>query len=54
MTRINISVPEDLREDMRKYPEINWSKVCQRAIARAILEEEARRAEIICMAMLED
>ncbi|TFG26433.1 hypothetical protein EU527_19735 [Candidatus Thorarchaeota archaeon] len=32
MANITLSIPDDIRERMRKYPEIKWSEVVRRAI----------------------
>ena len=32
MANITLSIPDDVRERMRKYPEIKWSEVVRRAI----------------------
>lgn len=34
MTNMTIGIPEDLRERMRKHPEIKWSEVARRAIRK--------------------
>ena len=34
--RVCISVPEDLHRQMQEHPNVNWSGVCQLAIAQAI------------------
>ena len=33
MVNLTLAIPEELREKMRKFPEINWSEVARRAIA---------------------
>ena len=32
MPSLTLSIPEDLREKMREFPEINWSEVARQAI----------------------
>ncbi|MFQ5834238.1 MAG: hypothetical protein ACE5H4_16155 [Candidatus Thorarchaeota archaeon] len=32
MANLTLSIPDDVRERMRKYPEIKWSEVVRRAI----------------------
>ncbi len=32
MANITLSIPDELREKMKKYPEIKWSEVVRRAI----------------------
>jgi histone H3/H4 len=32
MANMTLSIPDDIRERMRKYPEIKWSEVVRRAI----------------------
>jgi|GEM_PF-3468918 metal-responsive CopG/Arc/MetJ family transcriptional regulator len=36
MTNITLSLPQELREEMDKFPEVVWSKVVQQAIRRYI------------------
>jgi len=38
MVSITLSIPEQIRELMRKFPEVNWS-----AVARKSIEEKARQ-----------
>ncbi len=38
MVSITLSVPESVREQMKKFPEINWS-----GFVRASIEEKAKR-----------
>ena len=38
MVSITLSVPEEVREQMKKFPEINWS-----GFVRASIEEKAKR-----------
>ncbi len=37
MVSITLSVPEDLKLDMDKFPELNWSAVAREAIKRKLL-----------------
>ena len=32
MANITLSIPDDIREKMRKYPDIKWSEVVRKAI----------------------
>ena len=32
MANITLSIPDDIRRNMRKYPEIKWSEVVRKAI----------------------
>lgn len=32
MASLTLSIPEDLRDKMRQFPEINWSEVARQAI----------------------
>lgn len=32
MASLTLAIPEDLREKMRRFPEINWSEVARQAI----------------------
>ena len=36
MVSITLSVPEDLKKEMEKFPEMNWSAVAREAIKRRI------------------
>ncbi|MFA6022839.1 MAG: hypothetical protein WC781_02005 [Candidatus Pacearchaeota archaeon] len=36
MTNLTLSIPEDLKSEMEKFPEINWSEVARAAIKRKI------------------
>ncbi len=38
MVSITLSIPESVREQMKKFPEINWS-----GFVRASIEEKAKR-----------
>lgn len=40
MASLTLSIPEELREKMREFPEINWSEVARQAIT-----EKARLLE---------
>lgn len=44
MASLTLSIPEELREKMREFPEINWSEVARQAIAEKtrILEKANR------------
>lgn len=37
MVSITLSVPEDLKLDMDKFPELNWSAVARKAIRRKLV-----------------
>jgi len=37
MVSITLSVPAELKKDMDKFPELNWSAVAREAIKRKIL-----------------
>ena len=44
MTNITLSVPEDLKKEMEKFPEINWSAISRAAIKqRLIMLEKFRK-----------
>ncbi len=44
MANLTLSIPEELREKMRKFPEINWSEVARQAIQdRARVLDEMNR-----------
>ena len=34
MASLTLSIPEDLRDKMRQFPEINWSEVARQAIVQ--------------------
>ncbi|NCN99320.1 hypothetical protein COU62_02220 [Candidatus Pacearchaeota archaeon CG10_big_fil_rev_8_21_14_0_10_35_219] len=36
MVNITLSVPEDIKKEMEKFPEINWSVIAREAIKRRI------------------
>ncbi|MBS3098860.1 hypothetical protein J4462_01465 [Candidatus Pacearchaeota archaeon] len=42
MVNITLSIPENLKEKLRRYREVNWSAVTRRA-----LEEHIRRVEMV-------
>ncbi|HLC31901.1 MAG TPA: hypothetical protein VJK51_04490 [Candidatus Nanoarchaeia archaeon] len=37
MVSITLSVPEDLKEEMEKHPEMNWSEIARQAIKQRIM-----------------
>ena len=37
MTNITLAIPEDIKKEMEKFPEINWSAIAREAIKRRIL-----------------
>lgn len=37
MTNITLAVPDELRKEMEKFPEINWSEIARAAIKKRIL-----------------
>lgn len=37
MVNITLSVPDDLKKEMEKFPEINWSEIARIAIKRRIM-----------------
>jgi len=41
MVSITLSVPENVREEMKKFPEVNWS-----ALVRKVIEEKARNLSL--------
>ncbi len=38
MTNITLSIPEDLKREMEKFPEINWSEVARDSIKKKIAQ----------------
>lgn len=44
---ISITVPDEIREKMKKYPQINWSEIARSAILKRIeLEEQLTNVKI--------
>lgn len=44
MANMTLAIPEELREKMKKFPEINWSEVARKAIAeKALILEKMDR-----------
>jgi len=37
MVNITLSLPEDIKKEMEKFPEINWSVIAREAIKKRIL-----------------
>jgi len=37
MVSITLAVPEDLKQEMDKHPEMNWSEIARRAIREKII-----------------
>ena len=37
MTNITLAVPEDIKKEMEKFPEINWSAIAREAIKKRII-----------------
>lgn len=53
MPSLTLSIPEDLREKMREFPEINWSEVARQAIVeKAKLLEKMNK--ILAVGALKD
>ena len=46
-TKVTFEVPEELRELMRRYPEVNWSAVFRDAIVRQSRAIEAARGILV-------
>lgn len=42
MVNITLSIPEDLKEDLKKHEEVNWSSVIRKA-----LQEYLKKIEIV-------
>jgi len=38
MTNITLSIPPELKSEMEKFPEINWSEVARNSIKQKIVE----------------
>lgn len=49
MANMTLSLPEEVHAQMKSFPEVNWSKVAQRAILEK-LERERRFQEIEAIA----
>lgn len=37
MTNITLSIPQEVKKEMEKFPEINWSEIARAAIKRRII-----------------
>ncbi|MEK6792724.1 MAG: hypothetical protein AABX96_01645 [Nanoarchaeota archaeon] len=37
MTNLTLAIPEDIKEEMKKFPEINWSVIAREAIQKRII-----------------
>jgi hypothetical protein len=37
MAGITLAIPEDVKKEMEKFPEINWSEIARAAIKRRLL-----------------
>ena len=37
MVSLTLSIPEDLKKEMEKFPEMNWSVIAREAIRRKLL-----------------
>ena len=37
MTNITLAVPEDIKKEMEKFPEMNWSSIAREAIKKRII-----------------
>jgi len=37
MVNITLSIPEDLKQEMEKFPEMNWSAIAREAIKKRVL-----------------
>lgn len=37
MVNITLSVPEDIKKEMEKFPEMNWSAIARAAIKRRLI-----------------
>ena len=37
MVNITLAVPEDIKKEMEKFPEINWSAIAREAIKKRII-----------------
>lgn len=51
MPNVTVSMPEDLREEMRKHAEVNWSAVMRKAVQEhlrklAIADAIAEKSEL--------
>jgi len=50
MPMVTISIPKNLKEEMKKYPEINWSELLKqrmkkRAIALQKFDQKRKKSE---------
>ena len=37
MTNITLAIPEDIKKEMEKFPEMNWSAIAREAIKKRII-----------------
>ncbi len=44
MANITLSIPEELKEEMNKFPEINWSEVARASIKQKLADLKFLRA----------
>ena len=44
MVNITLIIPEDLKEEMNKFPEINWSEVARASITQKLADLKFLRA----------
>ncbi len=44
MANITLSIPDELKEEMSKFPEINWSEVARASIKQKIADLKFLRA----------
>lgn len=49
--RINVSVPRDLKEEMDRFPEINWSKVAREGFRQHLDEGVPYQEAIVAVTM---
>ena len=40
---LTVSIPDDLKTEMDKYPEVNWSQVAKKAIETYIKERQVTK-----------
>ena len=51
MRRFTVSIPKELKEELDKYPEVDWSEVAKKAVIKKAsrllkFEELERRGEL--------
>jgi len=54
MTHLTFSIPDELYEEMKKHPEIKWSEVARKAIAKYLQQVKERSPSKEIFELLDD